>query len=406
MAEIIHYNGTSSFSSGLTSFGYYDNDTNFMLDADRVIKWCARQMGFPVVDVELTNEQMYDAFESATTIYAREIYNYKLRDNYLSYEGSKIPNDSNFNIANVKLTPSLGTVIRLAQNYGSEALAGGSTSIYSGSLTLTAYEQHYDLNAWAIASGSIQPSDKIEIKRIYFENRPALSRLVGNTIGDVNNSLNIFDDFGTGEYGVGVNASVGGNYLLMPTDYDLLRIQSVEFNDQIRRSAYTFKLVNNYLTIFPIPRRIGQLWFEYIKVSERDASFDPKYLISGSTITTDSYTKTITNVSNVPFGNITYSSINQNGKDWIMKMTLVDCMRKLAMVRVKYTDTPLANGEKLTLNGNDLYTQSEKLETDLLTQLRDMLDSTSRQKQLEKQVSEQASIQSTLNGIPLQIYLF
>jgi len=51
----------------------------------------------------------------------------------------------------------------------------------------------------------------------------------------------------------------------MPASYDILKTQAIEFNDQIRKSTYTFELVNNQLKIFPVPTVAGKLIFEYYK---------------------------------------------------------------------------------------------------------------------------------------------
>ncbi len=44
-----------------------------------------------------------------------------------------------------------------------------------------------------------------------------------------------------------VTLLAGENFMLMPINYDLQKIQAIEFNDQIRKSQYTFELVNNQL---------------------------------------------------------------------------------------------------------------------------------------------------------------
>lgn len=392
MSDIVVYNGSSTFTNGMTSFGYYDNDVEFRNDADRVIKWCARQMGFPVIEVELTNEQMYDSFESATSRYASEIYDYKLRDNYFSLEGSQLPNDPNFNSANVLITPSLGSLIRLSQKYGAEVQAGGDIPLYSDYIDVIGGTQNYDLNSWATTKSIVTGNDKIEIKKVYYESIPAMSRLISSYLGSSMNLDGQSLSLGLGSY---------SNYLMLPTNFDLLKAQAIEFNEQMRRSSHTFSLVNNVLKIFPIPTQDGKMFFDYIKVSERDTSFDINYL--GNTPPTNSV---ITNISNVPFSNITYSSINDNGKTWIRNMTLVECYRRLALVRGKYSSIPLQNEDSLQLSGSDLYNLANELEKDLLSRLRELLDFTSRQKQLEKKSLETESVKSTLTGIPMPVYIF
>lgn len=398
--EKIYYNGSSSFTTGSTSFGYYDSDINFQLDADRVALWVARNLGYPTVDVELSNEQLYDAFESAITIYSREVYNFKLRDNFGFLDGTQVPNDPNFNMANVRVTPNLGNLIRISKQYGAESMSGGNVKLYSGSIPLVVGKQVYDLKEWAVTSGSMRADEEIEIKQIFYAKQPAVSRFLDPTMGGGLAISNFMDGFGYGDSYVGVN------YLMMPIDFDVLRIQAIEFNDEIRRSGYSFQIMDNELRVFPLPQNNGHMHFNYIKVAERDASFNPNYLISGSQPPTNPNSTTITNISNVPFANMTYSQItNKSNIDWIMNMTLAISMRMLGMVRGKTSLIPIANGEGITLNSGDLFTQGQRIEENLLQQLRDTLDATSRSKQLEKQAQEKNFMQDTLAGIALPFYI-
>jgi hypothetical protein len=45
--------------------------------------------------------------------------------------------------------------------------------------------------------------------------------------------------------------SPGINFMLMPISYDIAKIQAIELNDQVRKSAYSFEIVNNQLKIIP-----------------------------------------------------------------------------------------------------------------------------------------------------------
>ena len=45
--------GSSSFTTGSTPFGFYDSDTEFTSSIDKVSSWCARRLGYPIVNVEL-----------------------------------------------------------------------------------------------------------------------------------------------------------------------------------------------------------------------------------------------------------------------------------------------------------------------------------------------------------------
>ena len=64
MAVIPIYPGSSSFFPGDTPFGFYDNQYDFQTDADRVVTYVARRLGYPIMDVELQDLNFYAAFES------------------------------------------------------------------------------------------------------------------------------------------------------------------------------------------------------------------------------------------------------------------------------------------------------------------------------------------------------
>ena len=80
--------GSSSFFPGRTPFGFYDYDYQFQQDADKVANYCAQRLGYPIEDVELQDIQFYAAFEEAVSTYSNEVFQYKIRENYISMEGA------------------------------------------------------------------------------------------------------------------------------------------------------------------------------------------------------------------------------------------------------------------------------------------------------------------------------
>lgn len=384
MADIIIYNGDSTFFPGETPFGFYDNDTTFQQDADKVANFCARRLGYPVVNIELQSSSFFAAFEEAVTTYGNEVYNYKIRDNYLSLEG--FTTASSFN--NKLIQSNLGSLIRIADTYGSEAGVGGTFNKYTGSITINANQQVYDLNAWASSSANLTAGDSIEIRRIFYEGPPAMVRFFDPYAGTGTGFQSLLESFGFGSFSPGIN------FMLMPIYFDLEKIQAIEFNDTVRKSAYSFELVNNKLRLFPIPNYTGLLYFEYIKKSERDNPVSAAY--SGSNL--------ITNPSNVPYLNPIYSQINSVGRQWIFQYTLAICKEILGYVRGKYATVPIP-GEAVTLNASDLLSAAAAEKLALLEQLRLLLEETSRQKQLERKKSEGESLQTSLMNIPLPFYI-
>ncbi len=384
MAEIPIWPGSSSFESGDTPFGFYDADNQFTESANYVSTWCARRLGYPLVDIELQDVNFFACFEEAVTVYGNEVYLYKIRENYLSLEGNSTGSVLNTEV----ITPTLGNEIRIAKTYGTEAGSGGDTEHYSGSIPLTAGIQDYDLTSWSQDNASLSPGDSIEIKRLFYEAPPAITRFFDPYAGTGTGLQSLMDTFGFGQYSPGVN------FLLMPVYHDLLTMQAIEMNDEIRKSAYSFELINNKLTLFPIPTRDAVLFFEYVKVSERDSVIKDA-ASSGSLIS---------NISNVPYENPSYTQINTVGRQWVYQYTLALAKEMLGYIRGKYQTVPVP-GAEVTLNGSDLLSAASSEKTSLLEQLRGTLEETSRKNQLERKSQESEFLKTDLTNVPMVIYI-
>ena len=197
--------------------------------------------------------------------------------------------------------------------------------------------------------------------------------------------IDLMDSFGWGSYSPAIN------FLMMPLNYDLQVIQAIELNDQIRRSNYSFELVNNQLKIFPIPTTKGSLWFEYIKKSERNNPYQ------------DGINK-ITNVSEVPFTNPNYNQINSIGRQWIFEYTLAIAKEMLGYIRGKYSTIPIPDAD-VTLNQSDLLASATADRAALIERLRAYFDETSRSSLLERKSNENDFLQKELNKVPYTIYI-
>jgi hypothetical protein len=379
MANVTIWNGTATFSQGDTPFGFYDTDSDFQTDAVKVAKFCGTRLGYPLMDVELQNESFFACFEEAVTTYGNEVFQYKIRENYLNLEGSSTGSTMN----NQLTDPTLNRIIQISKHYGTETGVGGNVTKYSGSLDITGSRQEYDLDQWATDNGI---TGGIEVRKVFYESPPAILRYFDPYAGTGTGVQSLLTAFDFASFSPGVN------FLLMPTSYDMLKTQAIEFNDQVRKSAYSFEIVNNKLKLFPIPVSSGSLWFEYYKNDDKNA------------INYNSNTNLITNVGEVPYSNPKYSHINSVGRQWIFNYTLALAKELLAYIRGKYQVVPVP-GSEATLNQADLLTDARSEKTSLLTSLREMLDSTSRGKQLEAQAKEAEDVQNTLKSVPMTIYI-
>lgn len=378
-----------------TPFGFYDADSQFQTDANKVANFCALRLGYPIENVELQDINFWAGFEEAVTVYGNELYAYQLRDNYLSLEGASDRIDVNNSI----FTPSMDTIVRISQQYGEEAGVGGNVTWYSGRLTLTPGKQKYDLKAWADEQGIV---GGIEIKNVWYQPPPAINQLYSPTLLAGQGGLGGVPPAGL--YGFGYGTS---NYLMMPTSFTMQNLQAIEMQNTITLSNYTFNVINNILTVFPVPGTgmtgddfedggdlgYGQyLVFDFIKVQDRiEASF-----ANG--------TNKISNMGNAPYVNPVYSNINSIGRSWIFEYTLAKTKEVLGLVRNKYSTIPVP-GAEVTLNGDNLVSSAATEKEELIKRLREYFDSTSRQALLERRAAETTARQIELQQIPMTIFI-
>jgi len=386
MAQEPIWNGSSSFESGQTPYGFYDSDSEFAGSSnnsvDKFADWAARRLGYPIMAVELQSGSFYACYEESITEYSAQVNQFNIKDNLLHLTGQA----TGSNITHKKVTPTLGRSVTLAKQYGTEAGVGGDVDIKKGSITISSGSQEYDLNSLFVDGST---SGSIEVKRVYYEGTPAMQRFFDPYATTGYGTINMVEGFGFG------NSSPAVSFTLMPIYEDLLRVQAIELNDSIRKSAYSFTLVNNKLRVFPDPEESSTLYFDYVNTSDRDNPLITEY--SGSTNVVSDY-------SNVPYNNMEYQFINDVGKQWIRKYALALCKELLGMIRSKYGSIPIPNADT-TLDGETLRSEAAAEKEVLVSQLREMLEGTSRRALLEADKDEAEFLQEKLNKVPYPIYI-
>ena len=376
--------GSSSFSEGNTPFGHYDTELEFTSSADKTAGWCAKRLGYPIVDIELQDINFYACFEEATTEYSSQVNQFNIRENLLNLKG----HSTGSNLSQTNVGANLNSLITLAKDYGTEAGSGGHLTYYTGSFEAKAGQQIYDLKDVANSSASLEVGtpgvDKFEIKKMMHNAPPAMVRYFDPFVGTGLGSQQMMDTFGWGNYSPGVS------FMMQPLYDDLLRLQAIEFNDMVRKSQYGFDIQNNRIRLFPIPNDPYTVHFHYILESERN---NP---ILGNSVVSD--------YSNAKYDRIPYTSINHVGKRWIEKYTLALAKEMLGAVRSKFSSVPIPNSE-ITLDGADLRSEASTEKEILIAELRENLEATSRRALLVAQQEESEAMESTLNRVPSAIYI-
>ena len=369
--------------SGSTPFGLYDTDSSFQTGAPKFASWCAKRLGYPIMDVELQDQQFYACFEESISEYSAQVNQFNIRDNLLHLRGQET--SSNFTHKRVK--PTLSENVFISEEYGQEAQVGGTVDFKRTAVSLNSGSQVYDLNN--LISEASHSGQSIEVKRVHYEARPAVTRYFDPYAGTGFGTQNMIDGFGFG------NMSPAITFVLQPIYADLLRIQAIELNDQVRKSAYSFDIKNNQMRIFPIPTTSSSLWIDYVLTSDRDNPLRTRF--SGSADVVSDY-------SNARYDFMQYNKINDVGKQWIRKYGLALSKELLGIVRSKYGSIPIPNAE-VSLDGDTLRAEATAEKEQLMEQLRETLEQTSRKALMEAQKDESDFQQETLKKVPYPVYI-
>ena len=392
MANPTIYDGNPGPISGSTPFGFYDNDTDYQNDGPKVANYCARKLGYPVLDVELNDLNIYACFEEAVSVYAEELYQLKIKDNYLSLEGQ--PTSSLLNTT--VISPNLTNLVNIAETYGQVAGVGGFVSWKSGSLELTASVQNYDLYDWAVNTQGMATTDRLIVQRVMYQAPPALYQYgYGNYDPQLGGVGAWPGSWGGAGFGGGFGGANAATYY--PVFWTIQRIQEAEMQNTVNLPAWTFELIGTNIRVFPIPQGAGRcISIQYafqsdlMSLTENSPYGDNQGLVA--------------NASMAPYGLITYSDLNQPAKQWTKEFTAALTSELLGLVRGKYTVVNIP-GAETTLNFADLISRGQTMQKELREKLRLDLEDMSRQKQLERKESENNSLESTLTNIPLMVYV-
>jgi len=378
-------NLTASFSdvSSPTPFGIYDADTSFSSDANGMVKLVNGKLGGNVLQVELTNKDVYGCFEEAALEYSAMVNSYHaksvLADILGAQTGSLSGGENKFARMNLALAK------RRADAYSSEALVGGTRTLFSSSIDLVPGQQSYNLNQLLSGSGVVSPRSRAEVREIFHFSPTAAYRFFDTTsaINYLHNQFS-FESF-----------TPETIFYLLPIWEDVLRAQQLEMSHRIRRSNYSYSLVNNVLKLYPVPTRDVKLHFTYFNVGEGDDPFDADEdpLVDG-----------ISNLSNVPFGNLEYDKINSMGRQWIRRFALALTKEVLGQVRGKVAAIPIPNGD-LVLNGPELVASARDDIFSLREELKGWLDSMTYDALARQEAEQSDNLRKQLAGVPLGIFV-
>ena len=387
----------SAVNTGSIPFGFYLAEPTpvsltasigyFEYDCEKSAQWAAKRLGYPIIDIEMIDVNFYACFEESVNEYGAQINQFNIRNNLLNLQGLSTADNPNITGKNV-IGTGLPYIIQLSKGYGSEIGVGGYVDIKKVPLQLSASQQTYDLQT--IIGTNLESGSRVEIRRVFHGPPPAFARIYDPFSMTGMSYSNVLNEMGFAGY------SPATQFLMTPIFEDLLRGQAIEFNDMVRKSAYSFEVANNKLKIFPIPTHNHTIHIEY--VVEKDKFSNAATFSSGSNY------DVVSDYSNVPYQNVTYFKLNAVGKQWVKKYYLALCKELLGAIRQKYTSIPIPGGE-VSLDGAELRSEAQTEKEALISQLRENLEATSRKAQMEAKADETEKMTSIMKTVPLLIYI-
>jgi len=369
--------------SNPTPFGIYDNETDFQSDADNMVTFVKRKMGDDILSVELTSRQIFSNFEEAVLEYSSIVNQYQAKSqlvNYLGFPTGSIMSGSEETFPR----DNLEYLARFAEPYAMEAGIGGSYNFASGSITLEHLRQDYDIYT-ELKNEAGDPifdntQGKMRICEVYHYNPQAAYRFFDTTsaINYLNNEFS-FESF-----------TPETIFYVLPVFEDILRAGQLDLSNRVRRSNYSYKVSGTKIRIYPTPTGDNKkLW---IKVRQYPNPTSPAY--------TDESVFGVSGMNSLPFGNIQYARINSIGKQWIRQYTVAISRETLGLIRSKFGNIPVP-GAEVSLNGTDLISQGREDKTNLITQLKEMLDTMTYDKLIEMQATRAENMQKQLKYVPM-----
>jgi len=368
-----------------TPFAYYDTDADFLADADKMVTFVKRSLGDDILSVELTKKQIWMCFEQAVTKYSAIINHYQVKSVLFNILGEATGSLTGKENKYPKI--AFESARRYSMGVAKEIGVGGDTTMYSASITLNSGSQDYDLQTLLSSSAASNygsnwnGTDRINVKNIYHFSPVAAYRFFDTTsaVNYLNNEFS-FSSF-----------TPETIFYVLPVWEDILRGAQMDLSMKVRRSNYSYEIINNNLRIFPKPTSSRKLWVRYLV---NTTVYDPN----------DAQVSGVANLSNAPFGNIDYNKLNSIAKQWIKDYTLARCTELLGLVRRKVSSIPVPNGD-LTLDGPELVSQGREDELNLETKLSEEMESMTYDKLADAEARMAENVNAQLKYIPNLIYI-
>jgi hypothetical protein len=424
-AIILPPTGTFVNVTGNLPIGVYSNSVDFVSGAVDQVAYTYKMIGGDVLDIEITEGQVYAAYEDAVLTYGYLVNLHQAKNSLGNMLGSPTGSfDSDgeiksgsalYNLVSASGPLNLSypmydisSITDIADAFSHEAGVGGKVDIYSASFEAIPNQQDYDLQAIVSSSasdsasylyGKVNPGNRIKVSKVFYKSARAMWRFYGyygglNAVGNLSTYGQYADD---------------STFEVIPAWHNKLQAMAYEDNIYTRISHYSYEIKNNKLRLYPMPDStdIHTFWFQFSVGSGNGANVGIG-AVSGSSYTEisgkDPRIGGVNNINTLPFSNIPFENINAIGKHWIRRYALAVAKGMLAEVRSKFQTIPIP-GESVTLNGADLRAQSKEEKDALKEELLKILEDTDYNILAEKRSALSDNANKILAAVPNVIFV-
>lgn len=372
---------------------FLPNSDSLTAEAGSVMNWVKLRLGYPTLEVELTNDQIGSAFEEASIVFSSEIAKFKAKNSYLDMLGIK--KDSDLDV--MSPMPSAKFIKRYVAQFSTDAGVGGKVNYNKAYLTTQTNKTRYHFNELKDAdtgnsisgslTGTLIPYHVYYVKPLsgyrYFDPMQGSSFLLYREMG------------ATDAYAINSRLLYS-----MPLYENLLRFQWFENFDKLFKAQFKWNIVGEYIYLSPRPQNNMKVFVEWAD----SYTIDNVYSDFMSNISDESLTAYTTDITNIPFKNVDYLKINDFSKNWIRQYTLALCKEMLGLIRGKMLQLPIPDSE-ISLNYGELLLEGRESQSALKQEIREFLDDIISSESLKREGEILDVSQKYLNKQPMKIYI-
>jgi hypothetical protein len=404
--------GTASRVTASLPFGIYATNSDFITGAVDQVAFTYKMLGGDVLDIELTEQNVYAAYEAAVLEYSYIINVHQSRNvlaNSLGSPTGTFNSDGEFSSGSALagqnpqlLLPSfdIGYAKEVMTRTSEMAGVGGNLTVFSASIPIVGDQQDYDVQAALVTASQLPGSPfaglidkKVEVRKVYYKSPRAMWRFYGyyggiNTVGNLSTYGQYADD---------------STFEVIPAWHNKLQAMAYEDNIYTRISHYSYEIRNNKLRMFPIPTGtdLESIWIEFT-IPQGVFSYGESGP-SGSASTQSDRAGGVNNINTLPFTNIPYENINSIGKQWIRRFALAICKEMLGQIRGKFDSVPIP-GESVKLNADSLLAQAKEEMAALREEMKTILAEMTYDKLAEQTANIGENVQKTIDKVPMVIF--